>query len=115
MRRTQTAGATNYYGNSSFGIAFNVNDDLSISYSRARHVQSKNKKQTYAANADNGSVDQINEYTPKSWMRAESIQVAYTIGGMGLKWARTTYDNTLFTFDDKKPKESQIVAVTLAF
>jgi len=48
-------------------------------------------------------------------MRGDSIQVAYTIGGIGLKYAHTTYDNTLFTFDDKKPRESQIVAISLAF
>jgi len=116
--RTQTAGATNYYGNSSFGIAFNVNDDLSISYSRARHVQSKNKKTTYAHAADDdapNNTEQLNEYTPKSWMRGESIQVAYTIGGVGLKYAQTEYDNTAYGFDTKAAREAKIVQVSLAF
>ena len=48
-------------------------------------------------------------------MRGESVQVAYTFGGIGLKYARTTYDNTLFTFDAKVPREAQIVAISLAF
>ena len=53
---------------------------------------------------------------PKSWMRGDSIQVAYTIGGVGLKYARTNYDNTAFTvLMQKIPRESQIVAVSLAF
>ena len=111
--QTQTAGAANYYGNSSWGVAFNVNDDLSISYSEAKHVQSKTKKQGWAAHGS-GSVNN-NEYTPKSWMRGDSIQVAYTIGGVSLKYAQTDYDNTLYTFDSKIPREVQIVAVSLAF
>jgi len=57
----------------------------------------------------------FNEYTPKSWMRGDSIQVAYTIGGVGLKYAQTKYDNTAFSFDAKIPRESQLVAVSLAF
>ena len=110
--RTQTVNSTNYYGNSSWGVAFNVNDALSVSYSEARHLQTKTHK------SNNQSTDRTsrnNEYTPKSWMRGDSIQVAYTIGGVGLKYARTSYDNTLFTFDAKVPRESQIVAVSLAF
>ena len=106
--RTRAVNTAEYYGNSSWGIAFNVNDDLSVSYSEARHLMTKTHKDSIAVN-------QYNEYTPKSWMRGDSIQVAYTIGGVGLKYARTTYDNTLFTFDDKVPRESQIVAVSLAF
>lgn len=107
--RSQTRNAAEYYGNSSWGIAFNVNDALSVSYSEARHVQVKNKK---ASNSGGAGTE---EYTPKSWMRGDSIQVAYTIGGVALKYARTSYDNTLFTFDAKVPRESQIVAVSLAF
>jgi len=42
--RTQSRNATNYYGNSSWGVAFNVNDNLSISYSEARHLQTKTSK-----------------------------------------------------------------------
>ena len=56
-----------------------------------------------------------NEYTPKSWMRGDSIQAAYTIGGIGLKYARTNYDNTAFSFDTKIPRESQVVGLSLAF
>ena len=108
--RTRAINTAEYYGNSSWGIAFNVNDDLSVSYSEARHLMTKTHKSNASGRAGNS-----NEYTPKSWMRGDSIQVAYTIGGVGLKYARTSYDNTLFTFDSKVPRESQIVAVSLAF
>jgi hypothetical protein len=122
--RTQTANTNNYYGNSSWGVAFNVNDNLSISYSEARHVASKTKKQGYVSQSIQGA-DTVapriganaNEYTPKSWMKGDSIQVAYTIGGIGLKYSETQYDNTGYGgFDTAKaPKESRIFAVSLAF
>ena len=108
--RTRALNTAEYYGNSSWGIAFNVNDALSVSYSEARHLMTK----THKSNAS-GKTGNINEYTPKSWMRGDSIQVAYTIGGIGLKYARTKYDNTAFSFDAKIPRDSQIVAVSLAF
>jgi hypothetical protein len=111
--RGQGSAAQDYYGNSSWGVAFNVNDDLSISYSEARHVSVLTKKRSNA-NQTHGDYNH-NEYTPKSWMRGDSIQVAYTIGGVGLKYSETDYDNTGFTFDAKAPKESRIFAVSLAF
>ena len=43
--RARALNTPEYYGNSSWGIAFNVNDDLSISYSEARHVQTKTHKE----------------------------------------------------------------------
>ena len=110
---TQTAGSNNYYGNSSYGIAFNVNDNLSISYAQARHVATKTKKRGRDAN-DHQSLEK-QEYTPKSWMRGDSLQVAYTIGGVGLKYAKTDYDNTAYGFDTKTARESQLVQVSLAF
>jgi len=111
--QTQAANANNYYGNDSWGVAFNVNDDLSVSYSEARHVGSKTKKssQTDFSNVKSNT----NEYNPKSWMRGDSIQVAYTIGGVGLKYSDTSYDNTAYTYDSKVPRESRIFAVSLAF
>lgn len=112
--RSRGLNAAEYYGNSSWGVAFNVNDSLSVSYSEARHVMTKTHKQNQDDLTDDGAYNR-NEYTPKSWMRGDSIQIAYTIGGIGLKYARTTYDNTAFSFDAKIPREAQIVAVSLAF
>ena len=48
-------------------------------------------------------------------MRGESIQVAYTIGEIGIKYDDTNYDNTAFNFDAKVPRDSKVVALTLAF
>jgi len=115
--RTRALNTAEYYGNSSWGIAFNVNDDLSISYSEARHLMTKTHKSTGALNSSalGNKLGNLNEYTPKSWMRGDSVQVAYTIGGIGLKYARTSYDNTAFSFDKKIERDSQIVAISLAF
>ena len=114
--RTRTLNTAEYYGNSSWGIAFNVNDALSVSYSEARHLMTKTHKANNAAAGEaTGNSTNINEYTPKSWMRGDSIQVAYTIGGVALKYAQTSYDNTLFTFDAKVPREAKIVAISLSF
>jgi len=115
--RLRSRGLNNaeYYGNSSWGLAFNVNDDLSISYSEARHLMTKTHKANNADRTSGRAQHNINEYTPKSWMRGESIQVAYTIGGMGLKYSKTQYDNTAFSFDAKIPRDSQVFAMTLAF
>ena len=79
--RTQSRNATTYYGNTSWGVAFNVNDDLSVSYSEARHLQTKSKKKS--SSGANGT----EEYVPKSWMRGDSIQATYTFGGVALKYA----------------------------
>ena len=111
--QTQARNAANYYGNSSWGVAFNVNDDLSISYSEARHVQSKTKKQSSQAVVSTKGLR--NEYTPKSWMRGDSMQIAYSIGGVALKYAQTDYDNTAYGFDAKAPRSSRLVEVSLAF
>jgi len=117
---TQARNATNYYGNMSWGIAFNVNDDLSVSYSEHKSVQSKTKKQGGPDSAATNGVGQslsanINEYIPKSWMKGDSLQIAYTIGGVAIKYAQSKYDNTAYGFDAKTPKESQLVEVSMAF
>ena len=109
-----------YYANSSWGVAFNVNDDLSISYGEHRSLQTKTKKsgsgstEVYNSQTVQGLANE-EDYNPKSWMRGDSLQVAYTVGGVGLKYARTDYDNTAYGFDTKTPRESQLVQVSLAF
>ena len=115
--RTRAINTAEYYGNSSWGVAFNVNDALSVSYSEARHVMTKTHKRNDPRGVNRAGQQTYvhNEYTPKSWMNGDSIQIAYTIGGLGLKYARTSYDNTTFSFDAKIPRESQIVGLSLAF
>jgi len=108
--RTQSLNATNYYANTSWGLAFNVNDDLSVSYSQARHVQTKTRKQGSGSAVDDkdGKDASGNADIPKSWMRGDSLQISYTIGGVGLKYAKTEYDNTAYGLMSRKLLEKLI-------
>jgi len=126
--QTQSYGAVQYYGNTSWGVAFNVNDNLSISYSEAQHLQAKTKNEGSGSSVTGNTTDTAGpltngmkgydvaeDYHPKSWMRGDSLQVAYTIGGIGLKFADTTYDNTGYSYDKKEPRDAKTLAVSLAF
>jgi len=127
--QTQSYNAVQYYGNTSWGVAFNINDNLSISYSEVQHLQARTKKQgsgveasgvtgastSTVAPAVRGIYDVKEDYHPKSWMRGDSLQVAYTIGGIGLKFAETSYDNTGYSYDKKEPRDAKTLAVSLAF
>jgi len=55
--RTVAVNTAEYYGNSSWGIAFNVNDSLSVSYSEARHLMTKTHKQNVDTTGNNNSGD----------------------------------------------------------
>jgi len=102
------AGEIEYIGNSSWGVALNVNDNLSVSYGEARSIKSE------AVSGSNKSSKNMD--MPKGRMKGESLQIAYTLGGMGLKYANTEWDNTSYTIRSKKlRKEAQTIALTLAF
>ena len=85
-----------YYDNESFGIAFNVNDSLSISYAE---LDSTKK----------------NTGTPKVTAVAESLQVAYSMGGATIKFADTEVSNASYSTAAGKQKEGTTFAVSLAF
>jgi outer membrane protein OmpU len=89
------------YKNHGYGIAFNVNDDLSASYGKYT-----SRKAGYAnSNQSVGEGDRVAEVT--SW------QVAYTMGGASLRVADVKADNVLFNKDDDQ--EATIVSLGLAF
>ena len=94
----QAAGDVDYYVTTMFGVAFNVNDDLSVSYGRfeqdRRHVEPQGN------NAD---------------ITLDSYQVAYTLGGASFKLARFSGDNTGFSTATSADKDSTTLAMTLAF
>ncbi len=90
--------AVEYYANSSIGVAFNINDSLSISYGEMRSMQGSNI-QTEEGN----SVD----------MQGESWQLAYTLGGASLKFAKTDIHNPKYTKDTSS--EGKVLSLSLAF
>jgi hypothetical protein len=83
----EDANQYNVYKNAGFGIAFNVNDDLSVSYG-----EYKTRK---AGLANSGSVVQGEEAT--RLVEVSSIQAAYTMGGATFSIADVNVDNAGFT------------------
>jgi hypothetical protein len=97
-KQSAVAGdVTSYYENNAYGISFNINDNFSISY--GVHKSDRVKNNTTNAEAE-----------------AESLQLAYTMGGMSIKLAETQVDNGNYnsatTVNDR---EATTVALSLAF
>ena len=101
MTGLEAAGTVGYYQNDAFGISFNINDDLSISYGEMESV-----KHTTNAAASN-----------KTTMVAESIQLAYSMGGMSIKIAETDVDDATYAEPNTTASdfEGTTVALSLAF
>jgi len=89
------------YKNHGFGIAFNVNDDLSVSYG---------EYQTRKAGYDdaNDSVEEANRV-----VEVTSWQAAYTMGGASFRIADVKADNVLFSAGANQA--ATIVSMGLAF
>ena len=94
-----TAAFTHYKG-TMYGVAFNVNDDLSISYGHHEMAQ-----------YDEGS--SRSDQFADSFIEVNSWQVAYTMGGASLRIAETKGDNLFFT--KARDQDATTVSVSLAF
>jgi len=95
----QTAANVAGYRNVGYGISFNVNDNLSVSFGKM-----ESKKGWVSQNG-----------TPTIVMEIESIQAAYTVGGLSFKVARSEVDNGKYTAGTGNDKEATTMAVSLAF
>jgi hypothetical protein len=90
-------GATNsFYENTAYGISFSVNDDLSLSYGMHKSENNLNS---------GASVE----------LEAESLQVAYSMGGMSVKFAESSVDNASYTSGTSADWDGRTIALTLAF
>lgn len=94
--QNEAAGATSYYENTAYGVSFSVNDDLSLSY--GKHESEANK---------NGLANVTND--------AESLQLAYSMGGASIKIAETSVDDANYTSGTSKDRDGTTLALTLAF
>tara|TARA_Y100000590_G_scaffold435855_1_gene555787 strand:+ start:625 stop:1677 length:1053 start_codon:yes stop_codon:yes gene_type:complete len=92
-----------FYKNHMYGVAFNVNDDLSISYGYydSRKEDLSNDVQGYSE--DNRYVE------------VNSAQIAYSMGGASLRLAQIEADNVAFSADTSADQEATVVSVSLAF
>ena len=96
-----TASAVTAYKSNMFGIAFNVNDDLSISYS---------EYDTRKA----GFVHSSGYTAPNTRkVEVESIQIAYTMGGASIRIAEIEATNV--GFSSGANKDATVVSLGLAF
>ena len=95
---TITAGATTveYYENTGMSIAYAVNDDLSLSFTRE---ESEANYQTSA--------------TVGYDIEMDSIQLAYSLGGATLSVARAEYENA--GYEQNKDATETIIAMSFAF
>jgi len=96
LQSTTVGAATSYYQNDAFGVSFAVNDNLSLSY--GNHKSDRN----------------LNSGTSVE-LEAESLQLAYTMGGMSVKLAESTVDNASYTSGTSGDRDGTTIALTLAF
>ena len=95
----QTATNVAGYRNVGYGISFNVNDDLSVSYGV------NESKKGFVSGDAGGTV--ISE--------ADSIQLAYTMGGASVKVARSSVTNQNYTTGTTGDRDGMTFALSLAF
>jgi outer membrane protein OmpU len=85
--------AVTEYRNTTYGVTFNVNDDLSIGYGHAESDGSGS-----AANPE-----------------ADSYQLAYTMGGASIRIAEVDVSNASYTTASSADKDGTVVSLGLAF
>ena len=95
----QTATDVAGYRNVGYGISFNVNDDLSLSYG-------KNESKKGFVSLEQGA-QVISE--------VESFQIAYTMGGAAIKIAKTDVVNQNYTTGTGAERDGMTFALSLAF
>ena len=94
---SQGQGSVDYYENVAYGIAFNVNDDLSLSYG---YHESEQKKGVEAAAVT---------------LEASSFQLAYSMGGATIKVARSSAENANYSTSAANDYDVNTIALSLAF
>jgi outer membrane protein OmpU len=88
-----------YYKNHMYGVAFNINDNLSVSYGYHESQQ--------------GFVNPA--LTEAVHMDMDSYQIAYTIGGASIRYASTEVNNAAYQTGAGFDKEADVISVSLAF
>ena len=107
---TRSPGAADYYANTMWGVSFNVNDDLSLSY--GDYTSDKGYHGKHTSGITGGSWDTSRDMDT---MTASSYQIAYSMGGASLKYASTTVDNAQYVSGSANDFDGQTLALSLAF
>ena len=88
-----------WYKNHFYGIAFNINDDLSISY--GNHTSQQGHVNDGVKSSEDVEID--------------AYQIAYTMGGASIRLAEVEVDNAAYQEADAYDKEARVISVSLAF
>jgi hypothetical protein len=91
------ANEVDFYANASYGVAFNVNDNLSASYSYY----------------DSARVYMNQQQNERVKMEGDSAQIAYTMGGLTVAYSHTDVENAVY--NTAKDYEANLISLTLAF
>jgi len=94
-----TSSDEDYYKNHMYGVSFNINDDLSVSYG---------KHESQAGYINAGTKEAVH-------MEIESYQIAYTIGGASIRYASTDVTNGSYQTTTEYDKDARAISVSLAF
>jgi len=86
------------YNNDLWGVSFNVNDDLTISY----------------ANAESTQVSE-NAGPTSTTLEVDSIQLAYTMGGASFRIAEASVDNAKYATGAANSMDGTTISMSLAF
>jgi len=98
----ETEGVFNTYKNHGFGIAFNVNDDLSLSYGTYK------SRKTGVAHSDSAQAGEGDRFVEVS-----SWQASYTMGGASVRFADVKAENAGFA--QLNDQNATILSLSLAF
>ncbi len=100
----QERGVTNYhtYKNHAYGVAFNVNDDLSVSYGEYESRKAGYNGTNAQATGESGRVVEVS-----SW------QIAYTMGGASMRLADVKVKNNLWSAGTDR--DATVFSLGLAF
>jgi len=101
---TITTAAYHTYLNHTYAVAFNVNDDLSVSYGIMESRKAGYNKSFAQTTGEGGRR-----------VRVEGVQAAYTMGGASLRVANITVDNAGFSTSTSADRSATVVSLGLAF
>ena len=110
-----TTPVYNFYKNFAFGVAFNISDDLSISYgewkARKSGYTDSGEADTRSPVAASNGLNQIP--SGDRTIDVSSLQAAYTLGGASFRIASTKADNVAWSVGDNQ--EATTISLGLAF
>jgi len=93
-----------YYKSHMYGIAFNINDDLSVSYG----YHDSRMEDIHEGAGDKGAEG-------GRYVEVSSIQAAYSMGGASIRLAQVDADNVGFSSAASADQEATVLSVSLAF